>query len=58
MTKQERGKRRAANNELWREIGTILRKQYDDLPFPRSDLLDDLMERIEAEHPDVQPRRH
>jgi hypothetical protein len=61
MVKPEREERRAARDKLREAIGAVLRKQYDALPTPRSDLLDDLMERIEAECPEggmAKQRRH
>jgi hypothetical protein len=47
MIRQKEEERRAANKRLSDEIAAVLRKQYDALPMPRSDLLDDLMERID-----------
>jgi hypothetical protein len=49
MIRQRKEERRAASKRLMDEIAAVLRKQYDALPMPRSDLLDDLMERINAE---------
>jgi hypothetical protein len=48
MIRQKKEERRAAKR-LSDEIAAVLRKQYDALPMPRSDLLDDLMEPIDAE---------
>lgn len=49
MVRQKKEERRAVSKRLMNEIAAVLRKQYDALPMPRSDLLDDLMERIDAE---------
>jgi hypothetical protein len=49
MIRQKKEERRAANKRLSDEIAAVLRKRYDALPMPHSDLLDDLMERIDAE---------
>jgi hypothetical protein len=37
------------HSKLARDLGAVLKAQYEALPVPRSDLLDDLMERLEAE---------
>jgi hypothetical protein len=48
MVVQGRKERRTATYKaLGEKIGSILRKQYDALPMPRSDLLNDLMRRVE-----------
>jgi hypothetical protein len=55
MTIRELEERRTARKKLREEIGAILRKQYDALPMPPSDLLDRLMERIDAEEGRAKP---
>jgi hypothetical protein len=49
MNTQKKKERGAAYKGLREKIGAILREQHDALPVPRSDLLDDLMRRVEIE---------
>jgi hypothetical protein len=37
------------HSKLARDLGAILKAQYEMLPTPRSDLLDELMERLDVE---------
>jgi hypothetical protein len=38
-----------SHSKLARDLAAVLKAQYDALPTPRSDLLDELMARLDAE---------